>query len=509
MLEKYFKCHVVYCFWHDKMNFIFILLVNSCLGHHYSNKRFPKDFMFGVATSAYQIEGAWNEDGKSENIWDYALHKYPNLTVDYTNGDVACDSYHNVAADVAILKELGVQHYRFSIPWTRILPRGFQSEINMEAVIHYQNFIKKLKKNGIEPMVTLYHWDLPQSLQNLGGFLNDSLPEWFVDYAKVCFHFFGSDVKYWITFNEPVHICLGGYGYGYFAPNIYGEALWIYRCIYNVLLAHARTWHLYDEEFRLIQKGKLAMSLNNDVYIPASNKETDIEAADRLLQFMLGIFANPLYVGDFPEIVKFRVAERSKAEGRTQSRLPELTQEEIAYIKGTSDFFAFNVYTAYKVADLDYEPPITNPPTISGDQGVTIFQPPYWENTTASFIKVVPWTGRYIFKWIKHLYKNPEIFVTENGYPTHGNQLDDRRIFYIKNYLNDILNSIYEDNITFLGYTVWSLMDNFQWNFGYTNQFGLYAVDFKSPNKIRTPRPSAGFYRRIIESRCLVNNCVD
>lgn len=465
--------------------------------------------MFGAATSAYQIEGAWNVDGKSESIWDYTLHKHPNFTIDHTNGDVACDSYHKIEADLAILKELGVQHYRFSIPWTRILPTGFQSEINMRAVSHYQNFIKKLKANGIEPMVTLYHWDLPQSLQNLGGFLNDSLPEWYVNYARVCFHFFGNDVKYWITFNEPVHICLGGYGYGYFPPSIHAEALWIYRCIYNVLMAHAKAWHLYDQEFRPTQKGKLAMSLSNDVCIPASNTEADIEAADRLMQFMFGIFANPLYVGDFPEVVKIRVAERSKAEGRNQSRLPELSQEEIAYMKGTSDLLALNIYSAYKVASLDYEPPITNPPTIFGDQGVNKFQPPYWENTAFPFTKVVPWTGRYVLNWMKNLYNNPEIFVTENGYPSHGNQDDDRRVYYIKSYLNEIINSIHMDNITILGYTVWSLMDNFQWAFGYTDQYGLYEVDFKSPNKTRTPRPSASFYRRIIETRCLVEHCVD
>ncbi|VEN50232.1 unnamed protein product [Callosobruchus maculatus] len=194
-----------------------------------NTKSFPKGFKFGVATSSYQIEGGWNEDGKGEHIWDRLVHKGPFTVKNNDTGDVACDSYHKYKEDVVMLKELGVNHYRFSLSWSRLLPNGFANKVNKAGVQYYKNLIKELKDNGIEPLVTLYHWDLPQPLQELGGFLNSNI----VDCN-------------WFTFNEPVMICEIGYGYGYSAPLIKSPGIGEYICGKNLLLAHARAWHIYN-----------------------------------------------------------------------------------------------------------------------------------------------------------------------------------------------------------------------------------------------------------------------
>ncbi|KAJ8978935.1 hypothetical protein NQ317_002996 [Molorchus minor] len=177
---------------------------------------------------------AWDEDGKGQNIWDNLTHAYPELIKDQNNGDVACDSYHKYKEDVAMLKELGVNHYRLSISWSRILPTGFPYKINEAGVQYYRNFIKELKENGIEPLVTIFHWDTPQGIHEL----------------------FGNDVKYWLTFNEPKQTCQQGYGSGKNAPFVKSHGLGEYICTHILLKAHAKAWHIYDDEFRPTQNGR-------------------------------------------------------------------------------------------------------------------------------------------------------------------------------------------------------------------------------------------------------------
>ncbi|XP_057658661.1 myrosinase 1-like [Diorhabda carinulata] len=488
---------------------LLMIVLGLCLADdEISNTRFPDEFMFGVSTSAYQIEGAWNEDDKSESIWDHMVHTNPDFIADRTSGDVACDSYHKFDEDLAILKETGVNHYRFSLSWTRILPTGYPDNINVAAVKYYKNVINKLKENGIEPVVTIYHWDLPQNFQDLQGFVNDSISDWFAEYARVCFSMFGDDVKYWITINEPQQVCTGGYGYGYFPPTIKSEALLEYQCVHNLLKAHAKAWHIYDDEFRSKQNGKVAITLDTSAYLPASDSDEDKEAAERIQQFTIGIYANPIFNGDWPEVVKTRVAQRSSAEGRSQSRLIEFTQEEIDFIKGTHDFFGLNVYTGYLVESLGYDPPVSEPPSKWQDQAVNTYQPSTWETTSTQYTKVVPWSVRPLLNWIKNHYDSPKIMITENGYPSSGNDKDDRRIYYIKGYLSNIRDAMEQDGVDVFGYTVWSIMDNFEWASGYTQKFGLYEVDFNSENRTRRARGSASFYKKVIETRCLVDNCI-
>jgi beta-glucosidase/6-phospho-beta-glucosidase/beta-galactosidase len=220
------------------------------------NRSFPANFKFGAATASYQIEGAWNEDGKSENIWDHICHENPTFVVNQDTGDIACDSYHKYKEDVAILKDLGVDFYRFSISWSRIIPEGVaDSPVNQLGINYYKNLIQELLDNGIEPMVTMYHWDLPEALQDLGGWLNPELVDHFAYYAKTLYEELGDSVEHWLTFNEPKQTCLGGYGDGNMAPGYNFTGLEDYQCTHILLKAHAKAYHIYDEEFRAEQQG--------------------------------------------------------------------------------------------------------------------------------------------------------------------------------------------------------------------------------------------------------------
>nr|AHZ59661.1 glycoside hydrolase family 1 [Phyllotreta striolata] len=489
------------------MQFIVIaLILQVCLGQDINDNSFPDDFMFGTATAAFQIEGAWNEDGKSPSNWDVDIHNNNSIVADGNNADIACDSYHKYKEDVAMMKAMNMNHYRFSIAWTRILPNGYGGEVNQKGINYYKNLIKELQLNDIQPFVTIFHWDLPQTLQDYGGLLNDSFVDWFSEYSTVLFRHFGDDVKWWITFNEPQSVCSGGYGAGIVPPLIKSPAIGEYQCVHNLIKAHAKAWRIYDQQFRKTQKGKVSISLNTHSHLPATDSKENRTAAETQQLFQLGIYANPIYLGDYPEIVKTRIAARSKAEGRSQSRLPAFTRDEIDFIRGTYDFFALNVYSAYLVNSIA-EPPVTDPPSNWADIGVNTYQPDDWEKTSAEHIKVVPWTIRPLLNWIASHYNNPGIVITENGYPSWNGDKDDRRLYYIKNYLSYIRTTMEEDGVKVLGYTVWTLLDNFEWTSGFTQKFGLYKVDFKTLKRTRTPRPSSIFYGKVSKTRCLVEKC--
>lgn len=231
-----------------------------------SHYAFPTSFKFGTATAAYQIEGAWNEDGKGENIWDRLTHN-TSLVRNHDTGDVACDSYHRYKEDVQLLKQLGVNFYRFSISWSRILPTGYPDQINKAGIEYYKNLIDELKANNIEPFVTLYHWDLPQPLQDIGGWMNEKLVDIFADYARTLFTLLGDDVKYWMTFNEPRQICYEGYGLGLKAPAVKLPGIGPYRCAHVLIKAHAKAYHIYQDNFKEKQGGEVFCSSIFSVYV--------------------------------------------------------------------------------------------------------------------------------------------------------------------------------------------------------------------------------------------------
>jgi beta-glucosidase/6-phospho-beta-glucosidase/beta-galactosidase len=220
------------------------------------NRTFPVNFKFGAASASYQVEGGWNEDGKSENIWDHICHEKPTYVANQDNGDIACDSYHKYKEDVAMLKDLGVDFYRFSISWSRVIPGGVAgSPVNQLGLDYYRNLVQELVDNGIEPMVTMFHWDLPEALQELGGWPNPELEDHFVYYARTLYKELGDLVKHWMTFNEPKQTCLGGYGDGDKAPGYTSSGVADYQCTHILLKTHAKAYHIYDEEFRAEQQG--------------------------------------------------------------------------------------------------------------------------------------------------------------------------------------------------------------------------------------------------------------
>nr|AOY34571.1 beta-glucosidase [Coptotermes formosanus] len=461
--------------------------------------KFPELFMLGSSTASYQIEGGWNEDGKGVNIWDTLTHDHPELIDDKSNGDIACDSYHKYKEDVQLLKDLGAQFYRFSISWSRILPNGRDNKVNLAGIDYYNRLIDELLANGIEPMVTMYHWDLPQPLQDLGGWPNFILSEYFEDYARVLFTNFGDRVKLWLTFNEPLTF-MGGYSSDKdFAPAIKSPGIGDYLAAHTVIYAHSRVYHLYDQLFRTKQRGRVGIALNINWCEPATNSSEDVAACQRYHQFNLGMYAHPIFSteGDYPAVVKDRIARNSAAQGYTVSRLPLFTPKQVEYIRGTADFLGVNFYTAYygKAGEAG------DSPSMARDTGVITIQDPAWGLSASSWLRVVPWGFRKELNWIAKEYGNPPVFVTENGFSDHGGLNDTGRVHYYTSYLTEMLKAIHEDGCSVIGYAAWSLMDNFEWNRGYTEKFGLYAVDFDDPDRPRTPKESAKLVAEIIRTR--------
>ncbi|XP_055494620.1 lactase/phlorizin hydrolase-like isoform X2 [Leucoraja erinacea] len=460
---------------------------------------FPKNFAWSAATAAYQIEGAWRADGKGLSIWDTFSHT-PLKVGNSDTGDIACDSYHKIEEDVAILKELKVNHYRFSLSWPRILPDGTTRFVNEVGLNYYIKFIDALLKANIKPQVTLYHWDLPQALQDVGGWENSSTIDRFVEYAHFCFQKLGDKVKFWITLNEPYNTALLGYGYGTAAPGI-GTRLGTapYVVAHNLIKAHAEVWHLYNETYRSQQHGLISITINSDWVEPRNPyKQEDVDAANRHLMFYGGWFAFPIFKnGDYNEVMKTRVRKMSLAQGLTKSRLPEFTESEKKKIKGTYDFMGFNHYTTVLAFNVNFGNFI---PMYDADRGTGTTVDRTWLRSGSFWLKVTPWGYRKILNWIKKEFNNPPIYLTENGISEHGDKgLNDVwRINYHRSYINEVLKAIKLDGVDVRGYTAWSLMDNFEWAVGYADRFGLFYVNYTDPSLPRIPKASTKFYSTII-----------
>ncbi|KAF8041055.1 hypothetical protein BT93_B3084 [Corymbia citriodora subsp. variegata] len=305
---------------------------------------FPSGFLFGTSSAAYQHEGAANEDGKGPSIWDYFTHKYPEKISDGSNGDVAIDQYHRYKEDVGIMKEMGLDAYRFSISWPRILPKGkLKGGINREGVRYYNNLINELLAHGIQPFVTLFHYDLPQTLEEeYGGFLSPLVVDDFHDYVGVCFEKFGDRVKHWITLNEPWSICYFGYTIGTEAPGRCSAWQMLnctdgdsgtepYIVAHYQILAHAAAVKLYREKYQASQKGIIGITLVSGWFLPYSNAKPDRNVALRALDFNLGWFMEPITYGDYPHSMRALVG----------GRLPNFTKEQSLILLADVEFVRF------------------------------------------------------------------------------------------------------------------------------------------------------------------------
>ncbi|KAG8247901.1 hypothetical protein J6590_051201 [Homalodisca vitripennis] len=449
----------------------------------------PPGFMLSCATSAYQVEGAWNEDGKGESVWDNFTHKYPDRVKGRETGDVACDSYHKYKEDVRMIKETGFTMYRFSLSWTRILPTGYNHTVNQKGVDYYHRLIDELLANGIQPMITLFHWDLPQPLQDLGGWNNPDMADYFRDFADIAFREYGDKVKWWFTINEMEILSQYAYGETRYAPGLGDHGVSDYLSTHHMLRGHAKVYRHYQSVYKPRQQGKVSLTNAAFHMIPLNESSPeDQAAAERANQFHLGMYTQPIYsrVGDYPKVVRERVDHNSKLEGRNTSRLPSFTAQEIEDLKGSADFFGLNHYFSYHVTSGDQEPD----PSINRDAGITLPE-----------FKLYPKGLRFLLNLIKTKYNNPLVFIAESGWEDSSEFNDTIRVEYYHNYLEQVLLAIHEDGCNVIGYTAWSLMDNFEWNRAYSVKFGLWHVDFNSTERTRSMKLSAHYFKKLTETR--------
>ncbi|KAJ0061545.1 hypothetical protein NL108_005718 [Boleophthalmus pectinirostris] len=422
---------------------------------------FPEGFMWAVGTAAYQVEGAFEKDGKGLSIWDTFTRGGNRLTM----GDVGSDSYHNVHADIRAIKQLGVTHYRFSLSWARIFPNGTRGSYNEIGTNYYRTLIKKLKEIRVQPVVTLYHWDLPEHLQqSLGGWTNPQLVDIFKDYADFCFHTFGDDVKYWITIDNPFVVAQHGYGTGVVAPGIKNDPDLPFRVGHILLKAHAAVWHLYHSHYRHRQKGRVSMALASHWIKPIRTRQESQRECQCSLDHVLGWFARPLFTdGDYPPCMKERLG----------SKLPSFTPEERDFIKGTADFFALSHGAALSFQLI---------------------------NDSLKFGQQEDLDLRMLLYWVNAEYDKPPIFVVQSGWYVLGNTKteDPKHMYYLKRFIAEALKSIVIDGVNVIGYTAWSLIDGFEWYREYGIRRGLYYVDFNALDMKREPKTSATFYRTVI-----------
>ncbi|XP_027025027.2 cytosolic beta-glucosidase isoform X1 [Tachysurus fulvidraco] len=460
---------------------------------------FPSDFAWGAATAAYQIEGGWDMDGRGPSIWDTFCHSKGRVFEDHT-GDVACNSYQLWDEDLKCIQLLGLTHYRLSFSWSRLLPDGTTSVVNPKGVAYYDKVIDDLIASAVVPMVTLNHFDLPQALQDRGGWESPEIADVFDSYAQFCFKTFGDRVKLWITLNEPYICAKLGYENGLFAPGLKKPGTSVYIVGHNLLRAHAKAWHSYNAHFRCLQEGRVSIALNSDWAEPLDPCcPEDVAAAQRYMDFNLGWFACPVFgTGDYPESMRSRIeAQNIKLGFTVVQRLPKFSEDEPSPL-GTADFFALNYYTSRKVKDTSSCP---SELSFIGDQGVEAIIDPSWPVCGVSWLAVMPEGLRKLLKYIKETCNNPAIYITENGFSQIGPvEFEDiERSQFYQDTLQHVSKAITEDGVNVRGYFSWSLLDNFEWSDGFSVRFGLFHVDFSSPELKRTMYRSGKEYAAVIK----------
>ncbi|KAI3708428.1 hypothetical protein L2E82_37597 [Cichorium intybus] len=490
----------------------FLLLVNSkahTIVHGEDIKRsdFPVGFLFGVATSAYQIEGAYLEDGKSINNWDtFALT--PGNIENGDNGFIADDHYHRYLEDINILHSLGVDAYRFSISWARILPRGRFGDVNPNGINFYNKILDNLLLRGIKPFVTIYHYDFPQELEDrYGSWLSPLMQDDYVHFAETCFKNFGDRVKNWFTMNEPNLFTQMGYEKGTYPPtrcsppfgncssgNSDIEPLIV---MHNMLLAHGKAVKLYRTNYQHVQSGSIGIVVDCFMYEPLTDNDLDQEAANRSLAFNIGWALDPLIFGDYPSEMRMYLGDQ----------LPRFSSDETKFLKDGIDFIGVNHYSTLYAKDCIYSScSLTGSRPITGfidaakeRDGVPIGAP-----TGLGSLRVVPRGIGEVIDYLKARYHNKPMFVTENGYsePQVNDQVQDilqdvERIEFHKMYMSSLAQAI-RNGADVRGYFVWTLMDDFEWRLGYTPRFGLYYIEPQTLDRI--PKSSAKWYQDFLKN---------
>ena len=437
---------------------------------------FPRSFLWGTATSAYQVEGSPLADGAGPSIWHRFAHT-PDRVRDGATGDVACDHYRRYLDDVATMRALGTNAYRFSISWSRIMPTG-RGRVNAPGLDFYDRLVDALLAAGIEPFVTLYHWDLPAGLDDLGGWLNPEIANWFGEYAAVVFRKLDGRVKMWTTLNEPWVVTDGGYLHGTLAPghrSRYEPPI----ASHHLLRAHAEAVRAYRAEGR----HRVGIVVNLEPKYAASDDPADRAATVRADAYMNRQYLDPIFLGRYPD-------ELAEVFGEAW---PQWPAEDLALIRQPIDFLGVNYYTR-NVTRFDPHggllraASVPRPRATHTETGWEVFAPALTDTLL----------------WVKERYGNPPTYVTENGAAffdppvLDGDRLaDPLRLDYLRKHIGAV-HAALARGADVRGYFVWSLLDNFEWSHGYSKRFGIVHVDFQTQK--RTPKDSAWFYASVIAS---------
>jgi len=428
---------------------------------------FPSNFLWGAATASYQIEGAWNEDGKGESIWDRFSHT-PGKVTNGDTGDVACDHYHRYLDDIAIMRQLGLKAYRFSVSWPRVVPAG-RGIINPRGLDFYDRLVDALLAANIEPFLTLYHWDLPQALQDQGGWENRDAGHAFADYAALMVKRLGDRVTYWTTFNEPGVIAFDGNLSGEHAPGNQ-DARITFQVAHNLMVAHG----LAVQAIRAANPSLLVgIVLNEWGADPASNDPADIAAANVAWERSETHFLDPIFKGHYPLAVHDIVG----------NDMPKIRDGDMALISQKLDYLGINFYSRNLIAATGTIDPV--PGSEYTDMG--------WEVCAPAL--------RRLLNRLHKEYRLPPIYITENGaaFPDEvspdGCVHDERRLDYLKNHFIQTRLAM-QDGVDVRGYFVWSLFDNFEWGHGFTKRFGIVRVDYETQQRII--KDSGRWYSQVI-----------
>ena len=442
-----------------------------------TTSRFPSNFLWGAATAAYQIEGSPLADGAGASIWQRFSHDPRLMAVKGENGDVACDHYNRMASDVGLMAELGLKAYRFSTAWGRILPEG-TGAVNMPGLDFYERLVDTLLHHGIEPLLTLYHWDMPAALDDRGGWLNRDSADWFADYGAVLFERLDGRVKKWVTLNEPWVITDGGYLHGALAPghrNMFEAPI----ASHNLMRAHGAAVSRY----RQIGKHEIGLVVNIEPKYPASDSAEDLAATARADAYMNRQYLDPALLGKYPD----------ELAGIFGEAWPEWSAEDLAAIQQPLDFVGINYYTRNVVR---YEPASWPLRAASVEQKQATHTTTGWE--------VHPPALTRLLCEFKQRYGEIPVYITENGAafydpPVAGEDgvNDPLRRDYIQTHLSAVADAI-AAGVDVRGYMLWSLFDNLEWSLGFSKRFGIIHVDFASQQ--RTLKDSAKYYRSVIEN---------
>lgn len=442
---------------------------------------FPEDFLWGVAASAYQIEGAWNEDGKGESIWDRFV-RHPDRVLNGDRGDVACDHYHRMVDDVDLMARLNIPCYSFTISWPRILPQG-RGKLNPKGLDFYHRLVDTLLSHNIQPKATLYHWDLPQTLQEQGGWVRRESVEWFADYAEVVFQALGDRVHLWGTINEPWVVAFLGYGAGIHAPGIC-DATKAYQTAYHLLLAHAKAVQVFRQGG---WKGKIGLILNLNHLLPASDHEEDYLATQRVYAETHRFFLEPIFNNRFPTDFFTWLGPHA----------PDVNEDDLKLIFQSVDYLGVNYYNSDWVQfDL-----------FGGWLKARLipYCAPGWGFTEMGW-GINPYGIKAELIDLRDSYGNPLVYITENGcampdQPDENDFVADwDRIHYLSAHLLQVAQAI-DTGVNVKGYFVWSIFDNFEWERGFSKRFGLVRVNYETLKRV--PKQSAYWYREVIRSNSL------